>query len=173
MRLAGWLGRPFVAVSVVAGLVGITFVVTSTVLLLQGLAAAIAVAMPTSFAWVGPLLVGLLGVALALGGVWLMMRMMAKARHFPLRDAESRCYSARLPERNLFRGSSVVEQPTVNRLVVGSNPTRGATRPSRLRAPAARSRPSPSAPQRGCTVRNIRTSSDRLPACILVIRLAR
>ena len=35
--------------------------------------------MPTSFAWVGPLLVGLLGVALALGGVWLMMRMMAKA----------------------------------------------------------------------------------------------
>lgn len=27
----------------------------------------------------------------------------------------------------LFRGSSVVEQPTVNRLVVGSNPTRGAT----------------------------------------------
>ena len=28
----------------------------------------------------------------------------------------------------MFRGSSVVEQPTVNRLVVGSNPTRGATR---------------------------------------------
>lgn len=27
----------------------------------------------------------------------------------------------------LFRGSSVVEQPAVNRLVVGSNPTRGAT----------------------------------------------
>jgi hypothetical protein len=25
-----------------------------------------------------------------------------------------------------FRGSSMVEQPTVNRLVVGSNPTRGA-----------------------------------------------
>ena len=28
--------------------------------------------------------------------------------------------------RWLFRGSSVVEQPAVNRLVVGSNPTRGA-----------------------------------------------
>ena len=26
----------------------------------------------------------------------------------------------------MFRGSSVVEQPAVNRLVVGSNPTRGA-----------------------------------------------
>jgi len=29
--------------------------------------------------------------------------------------------------RALFRGSSVVEQPAVNRLVVGSNPTRGAS----------------------------------------------
>src|SRR5690606_9542979 len=53
-----------------------------------------------------------------------------QSRYFPLRDADRRCYSARLPERNLFRGSSVVEQPTVNRLVVGSNPTRGAIRPS-------------------------------------------
>ena len=29
--------------------------------------------------------------------------------------------------RRAIRGSSVVEQPAVNRLVVGSNPTRGAT----------------------------------------------
>ena len=29
--------------------------------------------------------------------------------------------------RAMFRGSSAVEQPTVNRLVVGSIPTRGAT----------------------------------------------
>ena len=32
----------------------------------------------------------------------------------------------RAEARRLFRGSSVVEQPAVNRLVVGSNPTRGA-----------------------------------------------
>ena len=35
----------------------------------------------------------------------------------------------RSPRRDVttaFRGSSVVEQPAVNRLVVGSNPTRGA-----------------------------------------------
>ena len=30
-------------------------------------------------------------------------------------------------QRFLFRDSSAVEQPAVNRLVVGSNPTRGAT----------------------------------------------
>jgi hypothetical protein len=30
------------------------------------------------------------------------------------------------PMSSVFRGSSVVEQPAVNRLVVGSNPTRGA-----------------------------------------------
>src|ERR1700744_1309824 len=35
----------------------------------------------------------------------------------------------RLPSTK-FRGSSMVEQPAVNRLVVGSNPTRGASRPS-------------------------------------------
>jgi len=33
----------------------------------------------------------------------------------------------------MFRGSSVVEQPAVNRLVVGSNPTRGAKLNQRLR----------------------------------------
>ena len=35
----------------------------------------------------------------------------------------------RLPTPKAFRGSSMVEQPAVNRLVVGSNPTRGASRP--------------------------------------------
>ena len=44
----------------------------------------------------------------------------------------SRCTNRRPaaigPPPEQFRGSSVVEQPTVNRLVVGSNPTRGATR---------------------------------------------
>ena len=33
------------------------------------------------------------------------------------------------PRGRIFRGSSMVEQPAVNRLVVGSNPTRGASRP--------------------------------------------
>jgi hypothetical protein len=36
------------------------------------------------------------------------------------------CYSRTRAPDALFRGSSVVEQPAVNRLVVGSNPTRGA-----------------------------------------------
>ena len=35
-----------------------------------------------------------------------------------------RCLSRRDAD-NIFRGSSMVEQPAVNRLVVGSNPTRG------------------------------------------------
>ena len=33
------------------------------------------------------------------------------------------------PSQRLFLGSSAVEQPAVNRLVVGSNPTRGAIAP--------------------------------------------
>ncbi len=33
-----------------------------------------------------------------------------------------------LPQHGLFPGSSVVEQPAVNRLVAGSNPARGATK---------------------------------------------
>jgi hypothetical protein len=37
------------------------------------------------------------------------------------------CYSPRLGVTLLIRGSSAVEQPAVNRLVVGSNPTHGAT----------------------------------------------
>ena len=36
----------------------------------------------------------------------------------------------------LFRGSSAVEQPAVNRLVVGSNPTRGANHPVSGKHPA-------------------------------------
>src|SRR5690606_25825135 len=46
---------------------------------------------------------------------------------YPLHESKRRCYTPASPE-GMFRGSSVVEQPTVNRLVVGSNPTRGATR---------------------------------------------
>ena len=42
-----------------------------------------------------------------------------------LGEARTSCYDASLVLW-LFRGSSAVEQPAVNRLVVGSNPTRGA-----------------------------------------------
>ena len=35
-------------------------------------------------------------------------------------------HSARLNSQNVFPGSSVVEQLTVNQLVAGSNPARGA-----------------------------------------------
>ena len=38
-------------------------------------------------------------------------------------------------------GSSVVEQPAVNRLVAGSNPARGATLPTHRRYPAASGAP--------------------------------
>src|SRR4029078_6978346 len=39
------------------------------------------------------------------------------------------CDGERLPAFcTAFRGSSVVERPTVNRMVVGSNPTRGASK---------------------------------------------
>lgn len=41
--------------------------------------------------------------------------------------APSICYERRSELATLFRGSSAVEHPTVNRMVVGSNPTRGAT----------------------------------------------
>ena len=43
----------------------------------------------------------------------------------PLREAAGQRIAP--ASRALIRGSSVVEQPAVNRLVVGSNPTRGAT----------------------------------------------
>ncbi len=42
-----------------------------------------------------------------------------------LRRGDSACIAPASAEA-LIRGSSVVEQPAVNRLVVGSNPTRGA-----------------------------------------------
>jgi hypothetical protein len=44
--------------------------------------------------------------------------------HFPLCKPRGLCYTQ--PARTLFLGSSVVEQPAVNRLVAGSNPARGA-----------------------------------------------
>lgn len=70
----------FLAVlGVVTGLVGMTFVITSTVLLLRGIAAAIAVALPESFEWVGPFVVGLIGVLVSVGGLWLVLKMLAKA----------------------------------------------------------------------------------------------
>src|SRR5262249_22645898 len=47
-----------------------------------------------------------------------------KISRFASRDAI--CYSRIHAPDALFRGSSVVEQPAVNRLVVGPNPTRGA-----------------------------------------------
>lgn len=70
----------FLAVlGIVGGLVGVTFVITSTVLLLQGIAAAIAAALPDSFGWVGPFAVGLLGVLLSVGGLWLVLKLLARA----------------------------------------------------------------------------------------------
>lgn len=78
--LLGVKKMAFMAVlGAVAGLVGVTFVIMSTVLLLQGIAAAIAVAMPESFEWVGPFVVGLIGVVLSVGGLWLAMRILARA----------------------------------------------------------------------------------------------
>src|SRR2546429_3794646 len=50
--------------------------------------------------------------------------MRAPISRFARQDAF--CYSRTRATDALFRGSSVVEQPAVNRLVVGSNPTRGA-----------------------------------------------
>src|SRR5712671_2620903 len=70
----------------------------------------------------------------------------APISRFATRDAF--CYSRTRATDALFRGSSVVEQPAVNRLVVGSNPTRGAisTRsvalPNSEGAPDDRQRPS-------------------------------
>ena len=45
-------------------------------------------------------------------------------RVVPLQVPE--CWLSTRPGNTAFRGSSAVEQPAVNRLVVGSNPTRGA-----------------------------------------------
>jgi hypothetical protein len=42
------------------------------------------------------------------------------------------CYRAQPKLLRLFPGSSVVEQPAVNRLVAGSNPARGAKQIKRL-----------------------------------------
>lgn len=63
----------------VAGLVGVTFVIMSTVLLLLGISSAISAALPAGFAWVGPLVVGLIGVVLSVGGLWLVLKMVARA----------------------------------------------------------------------------------------------
>lgn len=56
------------------------------------------------------------------------------AVHYSAKNPESRfakprlvCYSQPRSDEPLFPGSSVVEQPAVNRLVAGSNPARGAT----------------------------------------------
>src|ERR1700733_4624320 len=53
---------------------------------------------------------------------------------FPaLQALEALLYAARCEDCfALFPGSSVVEQPAVNRLVAGSNPARGAKHPNRL-----------------------------------------
>jgi hypothetical protein len=50
------------------------------------------------------------------------------------------CYSRTRATDALFRGSSVVEQPAVNRLVVGSNPTRGAISPAKSLSPIMKAR---------------------------------
>jgi hypothetical protein len=52
------------------------------------------------------------------------------AMHFPLCKPERLCYTLR-PAKTLrtFPGSSVVEHSTVNRMVAGSNPARGAKQP--------------------------------------------
>ena len=54
-----------------------------------------------------------------------MQRPSGVLRNKCLGEARTSCYDAS-DALWLFRGSSAVEQPAVNRLVVGSNPTRGA-----------------------------------------------
>ena len=49
-------------------------------------------------------------------------------KYLPLGKAPPLCYT---PRARLFPGSSVVEQPAVNRLVAGSNPARGAKQNSK------------------------------------------
>ena len=49
-----------------------------------------------------------------------------EAIHKAFASSQSLCYTARQSPRAPFPGSSVVEQPAVNRLVAGSNPARGA-----------------------------------------------
>lgn len=63
----------------VAGLAGATFVVTSMVILVIGLGLALAAAMPDGFEWVGFVVIGLLGLLISIGGLWLVLRMLAKA----------------------------------------------------------------------------------------------
>lgn len=62
---------------VVAGIAGIAFVAASTVLLLMGLSQALNAL--TGLTWLGPLVVGLLGLLLSVGGTWLAIKMLASA----------------------------------------------------------------------------------------------
>jgi hypothetical protein len=57
------------------------------------------------------------------------------AAYFPLCKPQGLCYTQPGAKHwfALFLGSSVVEQPAVNRLVAGSNPARGAKHLNRLR----------------------------------------
>ena len=52
---------------------------------------------------------------------------MGKTTHCRFANRKSVCYRQPRSREQLFPGSSVVEQPAVNRLVAGSNPARGAT----------------------------------------------
>lgn len=69
---------------------------------------------------------------------------------YPLGNRRGLCYTPlrRRTRPALFLGSSVVEQPAVNRLVAGSNPARGATRLIRRCLPAAASNRKPHKIQR-------------------------
>ncbi len=80
---------------VVAGLAGVSIVVTAAALLVIGLGQAIATIMPAGFAWAGNVIVGLLGVIISAGGAWLIVRRAAAAG----REAAAQHYRERLQEQ--------------------------------------------------------------------------
>jgi hypothetical protein len=53
-------------------------------------------------------------------------RIGSRRTHLALGNGKPVCYRRLLPLMRMVPGSSVVEQPAVNRLVAGSNPARGA-----------------------------------------------
>lgn len=63
----------------ISGLAGISIVVTSAALLVIGLANMLSALMPAGWKWVGPVVIGLVGVGISTIGVWFIIRRAAAA----------------------------------------------------------------------------------------------
>ena len=95
----------------VVAVIGLAALVTATVLLLVGLAAMLAAPLADEWQWVGPLVVGLVGVVLSLLVPYLVIRRIAAAG----RESARRAYDEQLARQQAAVGTDVAEQAARHR----------------------------------------------------------